>query len=85
MTTSLSAESLHMLMMAHYFLYTIFSYTDCTVSLVFADIQNCLQLNNEIFLFEIKIIESAWISQVYRFKVEYFGVRPNKDSSHQLN
>lgn len=48
-TYYLSAESLHPVMMAHSFLYTIFSKTEYIVSLVFADIQNCLQLNNEIF------------------------------------
>ncbi|KAI1243263.1 hypothetical protein IHE44_0000854 [Lamprotornis superbus] len=39
-----------------------------TSALCYSHIQNCLQLNNEIFFFKIKIIESAWISQVYRFK-----------------
>lgn len=84
MTICLSVESLLLVMMAHYFLYIIFSCTEYMVSLVFADIQNCLQLNNEIFFFKIKIIESVWISQAYRFKVRIFW-RENKDFSHQLN
>lgn len=72
MTTCLSAESSCVVMMARYFLYIIFSYTEYIVSLFFADIQNCLQLNNAIFLFKIKIMKSVWLSQVYRFKVRIY-------------